>query len=733
MLDEQVEKILSKVKKYLDKYGVIHHFLENRIFSHIDLKEEIKRIILTNETSKSEKTDDASLIGGRIHVDDCLEHCLGDEVSDRAIEDLFNLMSFYGISQSRLIDTVINYQKLMNTEEELIISVDGECAGLALTYIAAELYKNLYGVNLMQLLPQLHQFEHTLANIAYWDGVTIDEKLRNDMDFFINTVHELQDNQREPSFLLNGIHTNLSFSWVFNQATLTHFINLFSQNHPQLIYMGADHHASMIYPQSANKIVYFNPNQRFGSMKLSVDDSFFSLLCGGLRTGHSNTYEDRMPISLKVFSAVEHKMELKKIIDELIDVAINSEPDLQSMDRRLAIGRVINKQGSNGRTALMEAVNENNIELVKLLLNEYGADPGLNDIYGKNAILSAILKNDEASALEILNHMEMYQINKVVNGSSCLHWALIKKHHELAMRLLSIEDIKLNLQSKHEYALGFTPLHFAIHAGFDDVCEALITNPDVLLNVAEKQRGITPLHAAIGWHRPQVVKLLLEQERIVKNKRSKETSEQYPDGYNALIYLANEFKNLDDSDPEYPQTVQQLSDIYQLVMHADFKLEQLVLLDQLAIFTHLIELNEHYADELLQHIRYGIILLDPDEAECMQFVSYLIAREETIFTEQDIPLLELYLEYSPDFDLDLLSNQCNKNTILSSWLSAQLEEDAPLNLDGVNKEEPVTKEVTPLVKHWLFKENKFIINGQQDDLLNIESDKQDADEFKLGS
>ncbi len=54
----------------------------------------------------------------------------------------------------------------------------------------------------------------------------------------------------------------------------------------------------------------------------------------------------------------------------------------------------------------------------------------------------------------------------------------------------------------------------------------------------------------------------------------------------------------------------------------------------------------------------------------------------------------------------------------------QLDEDGLISPDIVNKEQSATIEVTSLVKYGLFKENKFNINLQQNDLPDIESERQ---------
>lgn len=706
MLKENLQKIMGQVEKYFAKSGISHHFKDGGIFSHMNLKDDIKKIIQKNEKHQSNFKDDLIIEG--VNVNACLCNLCGNNIAEKAILDLFKLINFTGVSQDQIIKNVIQYQTLMNTPQEKIINKDGKCAGIVLAYIAGELDKISKKPELTTLNPQLHEFEKSLSNIAHWDGkVPVEQNLQKDIEFFIQTVCDLQDQQNNPysSFInitgTNHISSNLSLSWIFNQDTLAYILEKSSNEKPQLIYLGADNHASMIYPQSNNSIIYFNPNQQFGSMKLNVDNSFFDLFCGGISTGHTNTYTDRMPVSLEVFSSSKKPIDLKIMIDDLIHVMIKNDPNLQKLDKNEAVRKIINSQASNHRTALMEAARVGNLAEVKLLLNEYKAIPDLNDVYGKNALYYAIISGDESCAIEILNHIEKFQANKEIDGMSYLHRALAYNMPELAKKLLLNEDIKLNSKAKKEPFKGFTPLYFAIKAGYEDICENLITNQDVLLNTAENLNGMTPLHFAIYFNQPQIVKLLLQQKRLDVNQCSEKKEEHHPNGCNAFSYLAKEFSYLDDESEEYADTLIKLVDIYEQLIQAGVKQDGLTSQDQLNIYYYLLQYDDKYAKDLQQHIHQGIIVLDKDDPKCTALVDYLITKQNAVIDEQDVKTLEFYLNHSEEINLESISVHFNLKPQIISHLSEKSQQNV-MNLALLDKNNELIK--------LLIKENPDLLN-----------------------
>lgn len=669
---------MANVENFLLKSGIAHHFEENGIFGHVNLKKEIHSLLQLNEEHLLHSEESLELY--EINVQECLDHLQGEQVDERAILDLFKLIKFQGVSQNAIIKNVIKYQKLINSKKEEIIDNDGQCAGIVLAYIAGEIDKQCESKTFN---PQLHEFEQSLSRIARWDGKQpIDEQLEKDMTFFINTVCKLQDKQNNPYSLLqtltnNGnIGSNLSLSWVFNKNTLAFFLEKIAKDQSQYIYIGADKHASMIYPLSATQILYFNPNQQFGAMKLNVDDTFFELFCGGLDTGHSNTHIDRMPISLRIISSSQHVIDLRPMIDELIDISIKNNPNLNSVEKTIAAKNIVNRQASNLRTALMEAALYGNLAEVKLLLNEYHADPGLNDIDGKNALYYAMACGYDECTLEILNHAENIQLNKKFDGMTYLHQALCLKKHAIAKKILLLEDVKLNLQSTNQHFNGFTPLHFAIWAGYEDICSALINNPRVLLNTPEYQKGMTPLHFAVIYNQPKILKLLLEKNQLEIKKCSEEKDEHYPNGFNAFVYLAKEFAYLESEENTslYADQLVVLANLYEQLLEAGFQLSDLTSQDQLTILYQLTFLDKNYAIEIQKNIRSGLIKLDSEDDKSIMIAEQLITQDIMPIDEKDVQLIQFYLKNASEINLKSIAKHFSEHPQIISLLSDSEQE-----------------------------------------------------------
>ncbi|WP_058533162.1 ankyrin repeat domain-containing protein [Legionella saoudiensis] len=687
MQEKRIREVMGNVEKYLVHSGIEHHFKEHGIFSHIDLEAEIKKVVMqeAEQLNSSEPP-----MHQEINVSMCLDALCAEDyetIVEEAFLDLFKLINFIGVSQGRIINNVRKYQQLIGTPKEDLLGSEGQCGGIALAFIAGEISKGI-----SHSPSQLQGFELFLGRIAHWDGTSaINESLQHDMEFFIKKVGELQKEQFNPFPLFNemlgsnSVLSNLSLSWIHNQYTLDFIFKEVYKTQPQLIYTSADYHASMIQPTAENEIIYFNPNQQFGSMRLKVDDKFYDLFCGGLRTGHSNTYVERMPLSLECFSSHPQEMDLETILDTLINISIEHDPAtrLRSNSLKEAAKVIVNRQASNGRTALMEAAIRGNLIEVRLLLNKYGADPRLIDIKHNDALRYAITCGREDIALEILNHKDMTRVNKAADGMTYLHLALLHKQLGVVNKLLSTEDIQLNTKSQDARFSGFTPLHFAILKGLDDVCERLINNEDVLLNTPEKRVGVTPLHLAIDQHNPKVVALLLKQKRVQIDKCSIEVDEAHPQGFNAFVYLAKEFSYLDSEAEDYPETCVALADIYEQLIKANASQDGLTSEDRLFLYQHLIECDESHISSLLHDMRRGLIKLEDNE-QCINLVEYLISHDDVTLESSDANLMEFYLTYSADIDSEAVVRHLDSAPQLISQLSEASRQK--LNLTAATKQ-----------------------------------------------
>ncbi len=129
-------------------------------------------------------------------------------------------------------------------------------------------------------------------------------------------------------------------------------------------------------------------------------------------------------------------------------------------------------------------------------------------------LVSALYKNQEAyeinplsieapMAKELLAYMEKHPI-KELKGTYPLHWAIDKKHIEIAKDLIA-NGIDLNSQDEK----GNTALHLAAYGGYAEIARTLIAK-GANLNLKSKI-GNTPLQAALFQGNVEIAKDLIEK------------------------------------------------------------------------------------------------------------------------------------------------------------------------------------------------------------------------------
>ena len=149
-----------------------------------------------------------------------------------------------------------------------------------------------------------------------------------------------------------------------------------------------------------------------------------------------------------------------------------------------------NQQGKDGKAALHHAVENQHIEVIKLLL-----------------------ENKEVDIKEVdINLADQ-------KGNTPLHYAVNKKHPGIAQLLLEKSDrIKPNLQNTE----GLTPLALAAQKNIVSVLKILLENKEVDINRADPKEN-TPLHYAVENNHRDAADLLLGQRgRIMPNLRNAE-------------------------------------------------------------------------------------------------------------------------------------------------------------------------------------------------------------------
>ncbi|MFA5249985.1 MAG: ankyrin repeat domain-containing protein [Parachlamydiales bacterium] len=182
-------------------------------------------------------------------------------------------------------------------------------------------------------------------------------------------------------------------------------------------------------------------------------------------------------------------------------------------------------------TPLIHAINENNIEAVKLLLKE-GANPNIRDNRSGTVPLLQAIERENLEMVRVL--LETGQVNVNVIGSDIyfsskrtpLQAAILKKNLDI-VKLLLKNGADVNIPNSHDY----TPLHLAILLKNPEMVRVLLETGRVDVNVIDCTG--TPLHNAILSENLAIVKLLLKNGADVNFSGSDITP------LNSAIYMKN--------------------------------------------------------------------------------------------------------------------------------------------------------------------------------------------------
>lgn len=190
--------------------------------------------------------------------------------------------------------------------------------------------------------------------------------------------------------------------------------------------------------------------------------------------------------------------------NELFDAVKNN--DLETAKNLIVYKWMnVNEKNGAGETLIFYAVYNNNLEMVKLLV-DHNADINVKTYYGKPLLLNCLRNNNNDIVRFLIE--KGADVNIEDNGKTLLYWC-IGKNQELLDLLLEKKDLNVNIQQGD---FGTTPLFISIRYGDINIVEKLIKlGADVNLKLFN---GFSPLSEARRCGNNEIIKLLLENNAL---------------------------------------------------------------------------------------------------------------------------------------------------------------------------------------------------------------------------
>lgn len=193
--------------------------------------------------------------------------------------------------------------------------------------------------------------------------------------------------------------------------------------------------------------------------------------------------------------------------------------------RALLRGSKINVKGRDlsGDTALHHAVRHGFVEIAMLLLRQIGTGVNIANQDGETALTIATRARDESMIKLLLRSTKLnpnLEFRKQVDSKTVQGPAL---HIAVANKSDSIVELFIrhaaNLDLNYRNAQGRTPFHYAVPNGNPRICEMLLQQPSVQLNLVTEPEKQSLLSLAIIHDMPKLSHQLIARREVDVNQQ----------------------------------------------------------------------------------------------------------------------------------------------------------------------------------------------------------------------
>ena len=324
----------------------------------------------------------------------------------------------------------------------------------------------------------------------------------------------------------------------------------------------------LVAATNSNLEVFYTLVQMGADIKAVDHDNNNVLL---MASAYNENYQI-IPLLLQMGFSLDYRNDLGE--NAIIAATKNRNPEIFQVlmlnsgaysDKEIA-KKYINSADIYGNTLLMHAIKNNNVEIIKYLINK-GADVNAKDCKNNTVLIQAVSQISDSNIIELLINAGADVKAEDNNGFDCLGYAVLNNTNEEIIKLL----INKGLNVKKVYEKGFKTLAFyAAGNPNPEIMQILIDNgvdfdfkqANDLKNFApvdynfymerDKSKFMTPLMLAAEAGTPEVCEVLIKAGSRLETKDISgrtpliiSTANPNPDVFRTLLKYGADIKALD--------------------------------------------------------------------------------------------------------------------------------------------------------------------------------------------